>query len=162
MNKDGIIETIDKVGDFSKLIEDLLIRMGLKNVIRLSDNLIEATQETALKNQKIFFIVTLSELNGKVVAIDERIKNIRFKYDQLYVVTSNGKLSKYFKDWLNGENQNTVIEYWNKVKVIDNIDIYYEDFWSHNDTFLKPYEISFNDSLQEDKHLKSLLKLDDK
>lgn len=162
MNKNGIIEAINKESDLSKLIEDLLVRMGLENVIRISDNLIEATQKTPLKNQKIFFLVTLSELNGKVPAIDERIKNITAKYDQLYIVTSNAKLSNYFQDWLNSENQNTVIEYWSKKDVIDNVNEYYEDFWSHNDTFLKPYEISFIDSVQADKHLKSLLKLDDK
>ncbi|MBG6129530.1 nucleoside-triphosphatase THEP1 [Aquimarina sp. EL_43] len=162
MNKNSIIDTIDKVGDLSKLIEDLLVKMGLENVNRVSENLIEATQKTALKNQKIYFLITLSELNGKVEVLDERIKKINSKYDQLYVVTSNGKLSNYFKDWLNDENPKAVIEYWSKKEVIDNINDYYEDYWSHNDTFLKPYEISFNDSIQADKHLKSLLKLDDK
>ncbi len=127
MNKNSIIDTIDKVGDFSKLIEDLLVKMGLENVNRVSENLIEATQKTALKNQKIYFLITLSELNGKVEVLDERVKKINTKYDQLYVVTSNGKLSNYFKDWLNDENPKAVIEYWSRKEVIDNINDYYED-----------------------------------
>ena len=136
--------------------------MGLTNVKRVSENLIQAIQESALKNHKIFFLVTLSELNGKVVAINERIKKIKQEYDQLYIITADNKLSNYFESWLNGENQNTVIEYWSRKEIISNIDKYYEDFWSHNDSFLKPYEITFNESMQADKHLKSLLKLDDK
>ncbi|GAA4953948.1 hypothetical protein GCM10023314_29430 [Algibacter agarivorans] len=42
MNKNSIIDTIDKVGDLSKLIEDLLVKMGLENVNRVSENLIDS------------------------------------------------------------------------------------------------------------------------
>ena len=162
MNKIGIIESIDDEKDLSKLIEDLVIQMGLKDVVRISDLAIEATEESKLKEQKILFAITLSELNSKVESINDRIQKVKHKYDQIYIVTANKKLSDYFKKWISGENSGVKLEFWNRDDLIVKIDKYYEDFWSHNDTFLKPFETNFIDIVQKDNQLKSLLKLDDK
>lgn len=136
--------------------------MGLKDVTRISDIAIEAKEESKLKEQKILFVLTLSELNSKVQSIDTRIKQAKGKYDQIYVITSNKKLSNYFRKWLSNENVETKLEFWNRDELIVKIDEYYEDFWSHNDTFLKPFESAFHEVVKKDNQLKSLLKLDDK
>lgn len=162
MDKKQLIDQIEKESELSKVIEDLLRKLKLEDVDRVSNNLVVAFEDSTLKKRKSFFIICLSELNGKVPAISERISSISEPYDQIFIVTSHHRLSEYFKNWISEEHKGIPLEFWSRDTIIELIDEHYEEFWRHNDSFLIPYELKFSEDTDKDKQLKSLLKLDDK
>ncbi|MFB9862280.1 NACHT domain-containing protein [Rufibacter immobilis] len=162
MDKKKFIKDLDKLELLTKLLEDVLKQMGLSKVNRIADDLIEAYEITSLEERKIIFIVTLSELNGKVYSIEERVKKIDDSNDTIYLVTSHEKLSNYFKEWLQKQFANKVLKFWSQDNIIKYIDTFFPEAWSHKDTFVKSYEGFYLDKVKKDDELRQLLKLDDR
>lgn len=163
-----IIEALSDIGEFSKLVENLLENSGLKNVVRNQDTTIFATQSGVI-DAKYCYIPTLKPLGGKnsdVFDVIESIKNDD-SIDTFCIVTNrdvNSKtdISDYFKQQIKKRFPTARIAFWSKEDLVDKIDTYYANFWQHTDTFLKPYEEFYLKTIETDSELRNLLKLDDK
>lgn len=156
------IESIDDIDSLVGLISQLLEKLGLSEIERTADNVLVAKEVSPLKKRKTHFILTLSELNGKTQSILDIANKVKRESDNIYVVTSNRRLSEYFKKWLNKESEFVNLNYWSREDLIKLIDDYLPEFWSHGDSFIQSYETEFIEKLESDKELKKLLKLDDK
>ena len=163
-----IIETLSDIGEFSKLVENLLINSGLHNVVRNQDTTIFATQ-TGVNDTKFCYLPIIKSLVGKdsdVFNVIESLKNDD-SIDTFCVVTNqnvNSKtdISDYFKQQIKKRFPTVRITFWSKIDLVDKIDAYYPIFWQHTDTFLKPYEDFYLKTIETDSELRNLLKLDDK
>jgi len=156
------IESIDDIDSLVGLISQILDELGLTEIERTSDNILVAKELSPLKKRIIYFILTLSELKGKTLSILEAVNQIKGNADSIYIVTSNRKLSNYFKEWLYKESDFTDLDFWSRKRIIELIDEHLTDFWSHGDSFIQSYEAEFIEKLETDRELKKLLKLDDK
>jgi hypothetical protein len=156
------IEQIDNIDSLIGLISQILEKMGLSAINRTSDNIIEAKEASPLKKRKTYFIISVSELNGKTPSIGEAVRTIKHDADSIYVVTSSRKLSDYFKKWLKDYCDYSNIDFWERDTIIELVDEHLSSFWGHGDSFIQAYEENFIEKLENDKELKKLLKLDDK
>lgn len=161
MKKDKIGQ-IDDIDSLAGLIFHILEKLGLTEIKRISDNILEAIELSALKKRKMYFLLTLSELNGKTPSVGEAINEIKKEADNIYIITSHRKISEYFKDWIKTYCDIINLDFWSRENLIELIDEHLTDFWSHGDSFIQAYELGFIDKLENDKELKKLLKLDDK
>lgn len=163
MNKKETLEKLKDINSLAQVIMSLCESSGLKEVTRLSENVISALEKGALKNITHKFVLTLSELNGKVPQILEYIKNQTKETEEITIITnSSKKISNYFKDWLIKESGTTRVDFWNQTDLISQIDTHLKDYWGHNDLFLRPYEDRFLVYIQNEAELKKILKLDTK
>jgi hypothetical protein len=163
MNKKETLHSINELKILEQVVINLCQSSGLKDVKRLSDNVISALEKGALKNKELKFIITLSELNGKVSQILETLKKFTTVTDEVTVITSSPKkISNYFKEWLIKESGTNKIDFWNQDELIIQIDEYLPHYWGHNDLFLRSYEDRFLASIQMDVELRKILKLDTK
>ncbi|MCB0649075.1 MAG: ATP-binding protein [Saprospiraceae bacterium] len=156
------IDQIDNIDSLIGLISQLLEKMGLSAINRIADNIIEAKEPSPLKKRKTYFIFTLSELNGKTPTIGEIVLSIKHDADNIYIVTSNRKISDYFKKWLKYYCDYQNIDFWARDIIVELVDEHLSSFWGHGDSFIQAYEENFIEKLENDKELKKLLKLDDK
>ncbi|NOR44589.1 MAG: hypothetical protein GQ534_03305, partial [Candidatus Delongbacteria bacterium] len=160
MDKISVLSKIIHVDELSILIENILKKMDLKEIKRLSEDIIVATQRTPLEARKLCFVNTLTELDGKVKEIKAVINKLDIKYDTIYIVTSNRKLTDYFKRWIKSKFTENQFEFWSSKEVIDKIDSHYSDFWGHNDAFIKSYEEYYTKNIKKESDLRKILKLD--
>jgi hypothetical protein len=160
--KKNALESIEDIDSLIGLISQILEKLGLTDVERKADNVLVAKEISPLKQRMTFFIVTLSELNGKTPSIKKIVNSLKSEGDQVYIVTSNKKLSNYFKEWIVKETGLINIDFWNRDDLINLIDKYLNEFWNHGDSFIQSYENIFIEKLDNDKELKKLLKLEDK
>ena len=156
------IESINDIDSLVGLISQILGKLGLTKIERTADNILVAKEVSPLKERTTHFILTLSELNGKTPSILGFVNKIKGESDNIYVVTSNRKLSEYFKEWLLKESEFINLNFWSRKDLIGLIDDFLTEFWSHGDSFIQSYESVFIEKLENDKELKKLLKLDDK
>lgn len=157
------IRTIDSISDIDELaslIIDILEQLGVHEIKRIANNVITAVEKSPLEERKMYFFLTLSELNGKVNTIRDLIG--QYQVEHAYIVSTNKKISNYFLKWLKGETKIENIKSWAREDIIKLIDDNIPDFWSHKDIFLKKYEESFISTVKNDFELKKLLRLDDK
>lgn len=163
-----IIETLSDIGDFSKLVENLLENSGLSNVVRNEDTTIFATQK-GVNDVNFCFLPSIKPLAGKDSDVFDIIENLKNgdNVDTFCIVTNqdvNSKtdISEYFKQQIRKRFPTARITFWSKKDLVDKIDTYYPNFWQHTDTFLKPYEDFYLKTIETDSELRNLLKLDDK
>lgn len=164
-----IIETISDIGELSKLVENLLINSGLKNVIRNPNATVFATQ-TGVIDTKYCYLPTIQPLGGKdsdIFSAIESLKSDDTIDDTFCIVTNqdvNSKtdISEYFRTQIKKRFPTARITFWSQTELIDKIDTYYSSFWQHTDTFLKPYEDYYYKTIETDSELRNLLKLDDR
>jgi DNA polymerase III delta prime subunit len=163
-----IIEDISSIVEFSKLIENLLEKAGLSNVIRNSDTTIFATQPGVI-DSKYCYIPSVNSLEGKNNEVFDIIKNLESDetIDAFCIVTnkdvsSNKEISDYFRKVVQKRFPSARITFWGKTELVLKIDNTYPGFWQHSDTFLRPYEDFYLDTIETDSELRNLLKLDDK
>ncbi len=162
MNKKETIQSIKDLTSLTSIIADLCQKSGLSDVKIISQNIVSATEKSAFKNKSHKFVVTLSELDGKVQHIVELIKENCTKDDEIIVITSHLKISNYFKKWIIEQVETTKIDFWNELTLTEAIDKYLPNYWGHNDLFLKSYEESFITDLLREVELKKVLKLEKK
>lgn len=162
MNKKETIGSIDSIEVLSQLVIDLCQNSGLIECKNLSGATISAVEKAALKKKSHKIIITLSELNGKVPQILEQIKKYTSDSDDITIITTNQKVSDYFKFWLIEQAETNKIDFINQDGLIDKIDEYLPTYWGHSDLFLKSYEDRFILNVQKEVELKKLLKLDPK
>jgi hypothetical protein len=163
MNKKETIDNIKDVNSLAQVINSLCQKTGLTDIIRVSDDVISALEKGALKKKSHKFILTLSELSGKVPQILDLIKTHTTEADEITIVTSNSKeISKYFKNWIKEEGNTSKLDYWNQNNLITQIDEHLPHYWGHNDLFLKSYEDYFLMDIEKEVELRKILKLDKK
>lgn len=162
MKKEKINSIID-INILSSLVVELLKKLNLNNIKRVSKEIIYAEEKTSLKTRNTFFFVTLSELSGKIPTIKQLIESVELKnIDNAYIITSHKRLSNYFKDWIKAETKIANIEFWSRDELIEFIDENMPEYWGHDDIFLKIYEQKFLESLEKETELKKVLRLDEK
>lgn len=157
------VETIRNISDLNSLssvVTNIASKSGLKEVKKKSQNLVEAIEERALGNRRLKFFCTLSALNSKLPNFLKEILENSHKDDEIIIVTTNRKVSDFFKTWISEELRKVNVEFWNEDVLVDKIDTLLPEYWGHNDLFLKSYEDSFTKLLGEESDLKQVLKLD--
>lgn len=163
MNKKETINNIKNISSLIQLVTNICKESGLIEIERLAENVIVAVEKGALKRKVIKFIITLSELKGKVPQIKECIKKYTDITDEIIIVSSYPKqIANYFKEWLVFETKTTKLDYWSQNELIEKIDEVLPHYWGHNDLFLKSYEDHFLKDIKEEIELKKILKLDSK
>ena len=163
MNKQETIRNIKDLNSLTSVISNIADKSGLVEIVTLNNMIVTAIEKAALRNRKIAFVCTLSELNGKVPQIFNSIKTIGSDFDEIIVVTSNRKkISDYFQKWLIEETKNNKFQFWHETELIDKIEALLPEYWGHNDLFLKTYGDSFITDIQQETELKKVLKLDSK
>ena len=88
MKKEKIEET-DNIETLVGLISQILEKKGLTEINRVANNILEAREASPLKKRKTYFVLTLSELNGKTPSIAKAVNSIKKDADSIYIVTSN-------------------------------------------------------------------------
>lgn len=161
MKKDKI-NSIEDIDSLIGLVDQLINKLGITDVERKSKYVLKGIEASPLKERKTYFILTISELNGKVSLIQNEVETIKKDADQIYIITSHHKLSNYFQNWIYKETEFANLEFWSSNNLIKLIDVYLPDFWGHGDAFIQAYENGFIEKIEKDKELKKLLKLDDK
>lgn len=157
------IEEINNINDLLSLVSELLDKMKLDNISILENNVIKGKVITALKERNTHFILTLSELNGKVISIGDMVNKVKEGTDDIVIITSNRKLSNYFEKWIKEDYCNFPnIDFWANKQLVEFIDKYLPTYWKHNDIFIQTYEENFIQKLKSDKEFQQLLKLDEK
>lgn len=163
MNKKEIITSIEHLSDLSKILSDLLTKIGLKDVTYLEPNLISALEESPLRIIHHLFYVTMSELGGKVPQVSADLKKYANENSTITVVSSNPKkISSYFQEWIKSNTGKTFGGFWGQIELIGQIDKHLPDYWGHNDFLLKSYEDRFIQIVEKEIELQKVLKLDDK
>jgi len=161
------IEDINNVLDLNILMIEILTRKGLSKVKSISQELIIAVNESRLHNDNVGFFLTLSRLNNKAPSIKARIsqgiKKLKdhqnIVIDELYIVTSNSKLSDYFQGWIKNQLGIQRLNFWAMDDLVSLIDKHYKEFWNNDDLFLNKYEEIFILSLKEETELKRFSQL---
>ena len=69
MNRKETLDNITDINSFARVIIDLCKQSNLQNVKKSAEFVVEAKEKAALKNINHKFILTFSELNGKVPQI---------------------------------------------------------------------------------------------
>ncbi|RZL50780.1 MAG: NACHT domain-containing protein [Pedobacter sp.] len=156
------IEGLGDNGVLSTLIMSILEKIGLEKVVKVSDYVVTANEKSAFGIRPYLVICTLSELNGKVQLIKSLISEHTISEQNIIVVSSNTKISNYFKNWLKGELKTDKIDFWNSERVEELVNQHLPEYWGHNDVFLKKFEDAFLASLQGRDELQQVLKLDPK
>lgn len=163
MNKQETIRNISDINSLIAVIINIAEKSGLVEVNTSSNMIVNAIEKGALRNRKIAFVCTLSELNGKTIRILDLVNSINADFDEIIIITSNKKkISDYFQKWLIEETRNNKFQFWNETELIEKIETLLPEYWGHNDLFLKTYEDSFVADMQEETELKKILKLDSK
>lgn len=156
------VSNLNNTQSLITLISKILEKQGLNNINALDDYIISADENSVFGKRPYSIVCTLSELNGKVQFIKEKIES-QPKDNNFIVVSSNKKkISNYFKDWLQKELRTDKIDFWEETKIIELIDKYLPEYWGHNDLFLKAFEDSFLTHLENNGELQKVLKLDKK
>lgn len=162
MNKKETLNTISDISTLAALVIDLCIQSGLTDVKKIDENVIRAVEKGPFKDKVHKYIVTLSELNGKVPQIADIVKRNCAESDEIIIVTNQAKISDYFKKWMIGEIRSNKIDFWNQSVLIATIDAHLPSYWGHNDLFLKSYEDQFLNNIENEIELNKVLKLDKK
>ncbi|MCG9881428.1 MAG: NACHT domain-containing protein, partial [Bacteroidia bacterium] len=163
MNKKETIENIKDINSLVQVVISLCEKVGLKEIVRISENILSAIEIGALKEKSHIFIVTLSELSGKVPQILENVKNYSKNNPEITIITNHNKpVSSYFIKWIKEEAKYNKFDFWSQAEMISKIDAHIPHFWGHNDLFLKAYEDAFIKNLESEVELKKILKLDKK
>lgn len=163
LSKKQSIESIGEIRNLSQIIYNICIESGLLDVNIVSDTIISAIEKGRLKDSRIIFILTLSELNSKVPQVLELVRQQVSKADEIIIISSSSKgISSYFKNWISKEANTDKIDFWDQTKIIEYIDKQIPHYWGHNDLFLKNYEEKFLSEIVKDVELKTILKLDTK
>src|SRR5690606_25330567 len=130
MNKKEIITSIEHLSDLSKILSDLLTKIGLKDVTYLEPNLISAIEESHLRIIHHLFYVTMSELGGKVPQVSADLKKYANENSTITIVSSNPKkISSYFQEWIKSNTGKTFGGFWGQIELIGQIDKHLPDYW---------------------------------
>lgn len=163
MKKRETLDRIKSVNELVPLMINICESSGLKDVKLLSENVLSASEKGALRITSHKFILTLSELGGKVPQISDIIKEHTDLTDEITIVTNNPKkISEYFQAWIVQESGTSKINFWNQTEIISQIDNCLPDYWGHHDLFLKSYEDRFLAYVKNEAQLKNILMLDKK
>lgn len=163
MKKRETLDRIESIKELVQVIKTICENSGLSEVKLFSENVLSATEKGALKITVHKFILTLSELGGKVPQILEVIKSQTQITDEITIVTNHPKkISEYFQKWIMKESGTNKINFWSQTDIINQIDNYLSDYWGHHDLFLKSYEDRFLANVRNEAHLKNILMLDKK
>jgi len=154
------IESIKSINALSSLIKELLVKIGYESPEAVEEGILEVKEKGKLRTRKIQFHLYLSEMNGKVHAVVNRINKNDPEVDEMYVITSHKKQSDYFKKFVHSETSLKDIEFWNQEKLVELIDDKYQDYWDVNDQFLKSYQEYFLNTRQKDTTLTTILQDD--
>jgi ABC-type iron transport system FetAB ATPase subunit len=156
------IETLSR-DKFIDLINALLGKMGYKN-IHLEDEMITAELSSPMSSIKEAFILFDEGLTGnfdthKLLEKIEKQSNTQ-GFASFHLV-SKKNISKGFIESISLGSKKT-INYLSRDKIIEHINRYLEDYWSHDDVQLIGYERFYKDSIVRDSDLKSLKIFSDK
>jgi len=163
MNKKETIENIKDVNSLIAVVTNLCEKIGLTDVNRISESVLSAVEKGALKDKTHKFVVTLSELGGKVQPILDICKKYCVADDEVVIISSNQKkISEYFQNWIKEETKSNKYDFWNQEALLTAIDKHLPEYWGHADVFLKKYEEAFLNKIEQEIELKSVLKLDKK
>lgn len=162
MNKIEIVQKLN-LDELGILCEKIFNKIDLVNVKRLSNNVIEALQNTELEQRELFFVLSLNELAGKDDEIKKTINTINSRFGNFYLISVNKKkTSSYFQEWIKKEFPQFQFIYWDTSNIVDLIEKHIPLYWSHSDVYIVPYEEYFYEKLKNDIEIRSLLKLDKK
>ena len=161
--KKAKISNIQSTDNALVLLERIIKKAGLGTVVRHEKGYLTAIEKTPFSTRNLSFFPTIQHLNGKNSEIHTKLDQTDCsKFDEIYVVSTYRKpISKYYREKIEERFQKLNFGYWNSDDLIDKIDSLASDYWTHSDTFIKPYEESFLITVAEDFELKRL-KLDDK
>ena len=129
------IDEIDNINSLTGLITQLLEKLDLSEIKRVSENILEASEISPLKKRKTYFILTLSELNGKVPTIGSNIDKVKSEADFIYIITTHKRLSNFFKGWIEKYCNYSNLDYWSRDNLIDLIDNHFSEFWGHGEFY---------------------------
>lgn len=163
LNKNKIFDELNSIEEFDKILEVLLKKLDLTNIRLIDKHRISANSNEKLETKSMLFIATLSKLNGKIDFLQRLIsEEKKDKISLIYIITSSNTINEYFKNWIRELFPYFSFSFWGRSDIIKKIDEYYEDFWYHNDHFIKPYQDMFISKLKTDFELRSILKLGEK
>lgn len=156
------IESLNR-SKFIELINALLKKMGYTN-ISSGDEFISAELASPMSSIKESFILFDETLTSNY-DINELIKQIE-KYSNMfgfgsYYIVSKKNISKGFIESVSNSSKKR-INFLFRDKLIEYVDQYLEDYWSHDDVQLIGYERFYKDSIVRDSDLKSLKIFSDK
>jgi hypothetical protein len=157
------ISSIQSTNTALVILERIIKKAGLENVIRYEKGYLTAIEKTPFSTRNLAFFPSIQELNGKDSEIHEKVSQIDCSgYDEVYIVSTYKKpISKYYRTQIEERFNRLNFGYWNSEDLINRIDSLASDYWTHTDTFIKPYEESFLVAITDDFELKRL-KIDDK
>lgn len=157
------LEHIKDTESLVALTAKLIEQIGFKAVKILDQNTLQATEEGIVSQRSFKIYCFVSELNGKVqVVLDKITETYNEGDDVILISTHKKKISQYFQDWLKKELQTDKIDFWGSQAFSDKLDKHSPEYWGHNDVFLKTFEDSFISSISGNSELKQILKLDSK
>ncbi len=151
-----------KNNDFKELFLEITKRIGYINVESFDNEFISADEKSALKTNKHVFYLTIESLSGvddEIVVNDivNKLKNHSLANDKYsFFIVSTQYISNGFEKKLKHKAEGINVEFKGRDDVINLVDIYYKDFWKHDDRVLINYENEFTKSINEDTDLKRL------
>lgn len=166
-------EKLNQIADIDSLatiIIELLEKIGLLSIKRISKSILFAVEEAPLGSKNVYFFLTLSELNGKVEPIKELVEEEQKKLflkdkstiEKACIISTNKKISNYFQDWIKKETNIQDFNFWAREDLIKLIDKNLPEHWKHNDPFLKKYEREFIEVINNEAGLKKFIQIDKK
>lgn len=150
------VESLNR-GKFIELIHALLKKMGYTNIFA-GNEFISAELASPMSSIKEAFILFDETLTGNYDT-NELIKQIEnystiFGFGSYYIV-SKKNISKGFIESVSNSSKKK-INFLFRDRIIEYVDQYLKDYWSHDDVQLIGYERYYRDSIVRDSDLKSL------
>ena len=161
------IEFTNDINEFLILVETLLSKIGyidIKTSIskKYEFGVVSYNEKTLLKSTAQKMFLTFSELNGKLHMLHDVIKESIMQDDNLIIVTSNEKISEYFKNWIKSEFPSNNAQFWNHQDLIQLLDEHYIEYWDDKDMVMKYFEEKFKVTPEKQDDITKFLNLDKK
>lgn len=144
-----------------KVFIEVINQIGFCEVTELQDGIIQCLKKNPLGKTSQCFLLTSSHLREMedVNRIGELIREAQRKSNSNTIsIVSSFHVSNGFKQKVCKSTKDVTIEieYIDRDGLIKLIDLYYKDFWRHNDQILLQYENDYKEKVSNDNQLRKL------